>query len=149
MQPLIHLKYAGILCLMAGSALADGHTSTRGDAAIGEHQFNRQCGACHVVRNDAGEILAGRNSRPGPNLISLAGRRAASRNDALYGDSLAAVGEAGLVWTQDAFVAYVQDPTGWLRETLQDRRARSKMSYRVRQEDEAYDLYAFLASTGQ
>jgi len=69
--------------------------------------------------------------------------------DALYGDSLKAAGETGAVWTEDAFVAYVQDPTGWLRATLQDGRARSKMAYRVRQENEAYDLFAFLASVGQ
>ncbi len=31
-----------------------------GDAAAGEEQFNRQCIACHVVQNEAGEVLAGR-----------------------------------------------------------------------------------------
>lgn len=144
-----HLKIAGVFCVLAGSALAEGHVSTRGDVSTGKNQFNRQCGACHVVQDESGTILAGRNRRPGPNLFGVAGRNAASDAGALYGDSLTAAGEAGVVWTEDAFVAYVQDPTAWLRETLQDRRARSKMAYRVRRESEAYDLFAFLASIGQ
>ena len=148
MLPMTHLTFSTALFLLASPAWAEGHVPTRGVVASGESQFNRQCGACHVVQNDDGSILAGRNSRPGPNLFGVAGRKAASRSDAIYGDSLAALGNTGAIWTEDAFVAYVQDPTGWLRETLQDRRARSKMSYRVRQESQAYDLFAFLASVG-
>ena len=30
-----------------------------GDAAAGEEHFNRQCIACHVVQDEAGEVLAG------------------------------------------------------------------------------------------
>ena len=144
-----HLRFAGVLCLLAETAFAEGHVSTRGDVSSGENQFNRQCGACHVVVDNSGAILAGRNRRPGPNLFGVAGRPVASATGALYGDSLTAVGRKGAIWTEAAFVAYVQNPTGWLRETLQDGRARSKMAYRVRQESEAYDLFAFLASVGQ
>jgi cytochrome c len=40
----------------------------------------------------------------------------------------------------------VQDPTNWLRETLEDRRARGKMAYQVRAEEDAINLYAYLAT---
>jgi cytochrome c len=69
-----------------------------------------------------------------------------SVEDFRYSDGLIELGEAGTPWTEEAFVGYVQDPTGWLRETLDDRRARGKMAYQVREEAQAYDLYAYLAT---
>ena len=38
-----------------------------GNAEAGLEAFNRQCAACHVVVNDAGETLAGRNAKTGAN----------------------------------------------------------------------------------
>lgn len=143
------MKYlaTAALALMPTLALADGHASTQGDAAAGEEQFNRQCVACHVVVNDAGETLAGRNARTGPNLYGVAGRQVGSVADFNYGDSIVEVGEleGGTAWNEAHFVAYVQDPTGWLRETLDNRRARGRMAYQVRDEAQAYDIYAYLS----
>jgi cytochrome c len=119
---------------------------TQGDAASGEEQFNRPCVACHIVADASGEVLAGRNARTGPNLYGVAGGPIGSVEDFDYSDGLIALGEAGEVWTEEMFVGYVQDPTGWLRETLEDRRARGKMAYQVRDEAQAYDLYAYLAT---
>jgi cytochrome c len=53
---------------------------------------------------------------------------------------------ADMTWTEENFVGYVQDPTNWLRETLEDRRARGKMAYQVRAEEDAINLYAYLAT---
>ncbi len=137
---------AAAFAVLAAPAFADGHAATVGDAAAGEEQFNRQCVACHVVADASGEVLAGRNARTGPNLFGLAGRQIGAHADFRYGDAIIELGEAGAVWTEEAFVGYVQDPTGWLRETLEDRRARGKMAYQVRDEGQAYDLYAYLAT---
>lgn len=137
---------AALLAVMSAPAFADGHAATVGDAAAGEEQFNRQCVACHVVADASGEVLAGRNAQTGPNLYGIAGRQIGAIEDFRYGDSIIALGEQGAVWTEANFVAYVQDPTGWLRETLDDRRARGKMAYQVREEGQAYDLYAYLAT---
>jgi cytochrome c len=116
-----------------------------GDAAAGEEHFNRQCIACHVVQDEAGEVLAGRNAKVGPNLYGVAGRVPGSVPDFAYSELLAAYGESGAVWEEENFVAYVLDPTGYLREaTGQD--GRSKMAYQVRDEQEAHDLWAFLAT---
>ncbi|SMY07043.1 c-type cytochrome [Flavimaricola marinus] len=140
-----HLTLAAAMALLSAPAFADGHAS--GDAAAGEEQFNRQCVACHVVVNDAGETLAGRNARTGPNLYNLTGRGIAMHPDFAYGDALVEVGQMdGMTWSEENFVAYVQDPTGWLRETLDNRRARGKMAYQVRAEEDALNLYAYLAT---
>lgn len=139
--------YAAATALLATTANADGHAAT-GDAEAGEEQFNRQCIACHVVRDADGEVLAGRNARTGPNLYGLAGMTLGTVEGFRYGDAIVELGEAGTVWTEEAFVAYVQDPTGWLRATLDDNRARGKMAYRVRNEEDAVNMYAFLATFG-
>ena len=133
--------------LFAAPVFADAHTADlQGDAEAGEAQFNRQCVACHVVVNDEGETLAGRNARTGPNLYGVAGRTLGTVEDFRYSDAIVELGEQGTVWTEENFVGYVQDPTGWLRETLDDRGARGKMVYQVRAEEDAYNLYAYLAS---
>ena len=128
--------YAAAAALLAAPAFADGHAAT-GDAAAGEEQFNRQCVACHIVADADGNVLAGRNARTGPNLYGMAGRQLGVE-----------LGETGTVWTEAAFVGYVQDPTGWLRAELDNNRARGKMAYRVRDEGEAIDIYAYLATFG-
>ena len=51
----------------------------------------------------------------------------------------------GVVWDEANFAAYVMDPTAWLRDTLGDDRARSRMSYKVRSPEDAVNLYAYLA----
>lgn len=137
---------ATAFAVLSAPAFADGHASSQGDVAAGEEQFNRQCVACHVVADASGEVLAGRNAKTGPNLYGIAGRTMGSIADFRYSDALIELGEAETVWTEESFVGYVQDPTGWLRETLDNRRARGKMAYQVRQEEQAYDLYAYLAT---
>lgn len=137
---------AAALAILAAPAFAQDLTPTLGDAANGEEQFNRQCVACHIVADADGNVLAGRNSRTGPNQYGLVGRAIGSVEDFSYSDGLVALGEAGEVWNEENFVGYVQDPTGWIREKLEDRRARGKMAYQVRAEQDAYDLYAYLAT---
>ena len=139
---------AAAFAVLSAPAFADGHSATVGDAAAGEEQFNRQCVACHVVADASGEVLAGRNAKTGPNLYGLAGRAMGSVEGFRYSDALGETGEAGAVWTEEAFVGFVQDPTGWLREALDNGRARAKMAYRVREEEQAYDIYAYLSTFG-
>lgn len=116
------------------------------DAAEGERQFGRQCVSCHVVRTPEGEVLAGRNARTGPNLHGIEGRVIGSVEDFRYGDAMDRMRERGVTWTEERFTAYVQDPTAWLRAALDDRRARGKMAFRVRDPQAAADIYAFLGT---
>ncbi len=131
--------------LLTTPVLADGHAT--GDAEAGEAAF-RQCISCHVVVDAAGETLAGRNARTGPNLWGIDGRMVGSVEDFRYGNGLTALMEAETVWDEASFVAYVQDPTGWIRETTGDDSLRGAMSFRVRSEEDALNLYAYLVSLG-
>ena len=134
------LPLVAVLTAFAAPAFAEG------DVAAGEEQFNRQCVSCHVVCDNAGDVLAGRNAKTGPNLYGIAGRALGAEEGFRYGDSLVDAGEAGIVWDEESFVAYVQDPTAWLREATDNARARSKMAYKVRDAQQAADIYAFIAS---
>lgn len=144
------LNIAAALTLLAAPAFADGHApSGAGDVASGEEQFQRQCVSCHIVADADGNVLAGRAQKTGPNLYAVPGRQIGSVEGFRYGDSIVEVGADGTPWTEESFVAYVQDPSGWLRETLDNRRARGKMAYQVRVEQDAIDIYAYLASLAE
>lgn len=129
---------------LATAAAAESHMGS-GDPAAGEKEFNK-CKACHmIVAEDGTEIVKG--GKTGPNLYGIIGSAAgASEGYDAYGDAIVAAGEAGLVWDEENFVAYVQDPRGFLQDYLDDKGARSKMSFRLRRGAE--DVYAYLVSVG-
>lgn len=141
------MKLTLATALLAGfvavPALAGGHAS--GDAAAGEKAFN-QCKACHaIVDADGNDIVKG--GKTGPNLYGLPGRTAgADEGFDKYKNSIVAAGEGGLVWDEASFVAYVQDPNAFLKEVTGDSKARSGMAFRVRKEDDAANLWAYIAS---
>ena len=127
---------------LAAPALAGGHAS--GDAAAGEKVFS-QCQTCHVVQDADGNTLAGRNAKTGPNLYGIPGQTVGTVDGFRYGKSIVEVGETGAAWDEASFVAFVQDPKGWLSEQLGGS-ARSKMAFRVRSEEDAINVWAFIAS---
>ncbi|MFN3938317.1 MAG: c-type cytochrome [Gemmobacter sp.] len=129
---------AAILSVLASPGLA-------GDPEKGATAFN-QCQTCHVVIDADGNTIAGRNARTGPNLYAVIGRQAGTVEGFRYGASLVQAGEKGLVWDEEQLAEYLQDPQGFLRAYLGDNRARSQMSHRVRNADQASDIAAFLAS---
>lgn len=133
------------LCLAAAPVFADGHAT--GDAAAGERVF-KQCKACHeIVDAEGNDIVKG--GKTGPNLYGIYTRVAGTQADfTKYGDDLVAAGAAGLAWDEEQFVAYVEDPRAFLRETLDDRRAKSKMAFKLRKEDDRADVWAYLVSVG-
>lgn len=137
------------LTLLAVAALSLGAApALAGDPAAGETAFG-QCQTCHVVQNPAGDILAGRAGRQGPNLYGIIGRQAGTVEGFRYQAAIVRAGEEGLVWDAENLVPYLVNPQDFLRETLDDRRARSGMTHRVREEGMARDLVAFLAQFGE
>ena len=142
------IRHAAIaaLAFTAAPAFADGHLAATGDAGEGESAF-RQCQSCHVVEDPSGEVLAGRAAKTGPNLYGVVGRTAGTVEGFSYSDIIVTAGEGGMIYDEATFVAFVQDPTSHLREVTGEN-GRSKMSFKVRKEEDAVNLYAFLAQFG-
>ena len=134
-------RIATVLAILGAATAA----TAEGDIAAGEEAFNTQCQSCHVVVDGDGNTLAGRAARTGPNLFGTIGSAAGAVDGFRYSRSMVEAGEAGLVWDEASFIAYVQDPTGFLREYLDSNRARGNMAFRVRTEEDAANLYAFVA----
>lgn len=116
---------------MPGAALAQ-------DAEAGEKVF-RKCMSCH-------QLGEGAKHRAGPILTGVVGRQAGSAEGFRYSDSMAAAGAAGLVWDQDRIAAYIADPTGYLRDYLDDPGARARMTFRLRDAEDRRDVAAYLAT---
>lgn len=133
--------------VFAFPVLADGHAvdlTATGDVAAGEKAF-RKCVSCHVIVNGNGETLAGKRAKTGPNLYGVVGATSGSVEGFKYSKLMLAAGEGGTVYDEENFAAYVQDPTGFLRGVTGES-GRGKMTYKVRKEADALNLYAYLAS---
>jgi cytochrome c len=115
------------------------------DIEAGAKTFN-QCQTCHVVANEAGEVLAGKASKTGPNLYGLPGRVIGSYPEFKYGESIVALGATGAVWDEASFVEYVQDPAKFLKARLGDDKAKTKMSFKLKKPEDAANVWAFIAS---
>jgi cytochrome c len=133
------------LSMFAAATLLAAPAFAEGDAAKGERVFN-QCQTCHVVANEAGEVLAGRNAKTGPNLYGVVGRTAGTYPDFEYGESIVAAGAAGLVWDEAQMTEYLADPTAFWKKTLDDPSARSMMAFKLRKPEDAANVVAYIAS---
>ncbi len=131
--------------LLALTAAALSAPAFAGDPAAGEEAF-KKCKACHsVIAPDGTELQKG--GRTGPNLYGVIGRAVASDPDFNYGDSIAALGATGAVWDEASVAAYVADPGAYLKSTLADDAAKSRMSFKLSSGGE--DVAAYLASVAQ
>jgi cytochrome c len=130
---------AAALLLVGGAAQAQ-------DAAAGEEVFARRCSVCHMVVNDAGETIV-KGGQTGPNQWAIIGRTAGTQADfGRYGDDLVAAGEAGLVWSEAEVVQYLEDPRGFLQAKLGDSGARSRMAFKLNDEQDRKDVAAYLTT---
>lgn len=121
-----------------GAIAAPSLAQAEGDAANGEKVF-RKCATCHTVGENA-------RNKVGPVLTGVLGRQAGTYEGFRYGASIMAAGEAGLVWTEDEIFTYLENPRGFLSDKLGDKKARSKMAFRLRKEDDRRDVIAYLAT---
>jgi cytochrome c len=69
--------------------------------------------------------------------------RTAGTEDFKYSSDLFDAGANGLVWTEESIVAYVADPTAFLRDVTGNGSARSKMTFKMKGGE---DVAAYLAS---
>ncbi|MCD9147370.1 c-type cytochrome [Pseudophaeobacter flagellatus] len=138
-----HVLTATLLGLLAAPAFT-ATAFAEGNPAKGEKVFNR-CKSCHTIVSDSGENII-KGGRTGPNLWGVVGRTAGTYEDFKYSDDLAAAGAAGLVWDLENFTGFTADPRGFLQTHLDDSKAKSKMTFKLKKGAE--DLYAFLAQYG-
>ena len=140
------MKFTYVLAaatIAAAPAFADSHAS--GDPEAGEAGF-KKCAACHVVMDADGNTLAGKKSKTGPNLYGIVGQPLGGVEGFKYGKSIVELGESGVVWDEATFVEYTADPKKFLQTRLDDKKARSKMSFKLKKEQDALDIWAFLVS---
>lgn len=113
-----------------------------GDAAKGEKEFNK-CKSCHsIVADDGTAIIKG--GKVGPNLYAVIGRTAGTAADFAYSDVMKEAGAKGLVWSEEALVAYLPDPNKFLEEKSGDASGKTKMTFKLAKGAE--DVAAYLAS---
>jgi cytochrome c len=127
---------AGILLigiLLAGTLpVAPAHAQ---DAAKGKAQFG-QCSACHSLK-------AGRQGI-GPSLHGLFGRAAAAEPKYRYSPALKDAGKNGLIWTEDSLMAYLADPSGFLKKYLKKTSVTNKMPVKFPSPELRRNVIAFL-----
>jgi cytochrome c len=123
-------------------AFADGHST--GDAEAGAKTF-KKCKSCHMIVADDGEVIL-KGGRSGPNLYGVIGMTAGTVEGFKYSKDLMAAGEAGLVWDEALLATWAQDPKAFLKDYLDNSKAKSKMSFKLKKGGE--DVAAYLASVG-
>ena len=128
----------GAFAIVATSSLADGHI------AEGEKLVAKRCKACHMIADGDNVVLKG--GKVGPNLWGVIGRPAGSIEGFKYGKSLSQAGEKGLVWDEEQLAAYLADPKKYLRVYLDNKKAKSKMSFKLKKEDQRAAVAAYLGS---
>lgn len=137
MKTTIGLALFGAIVMSAPAAQA------AGDAANGEKLFKR-CVACHTLE-------AGKN-KVGPSLHGIIGRTAGTAEGYKYSDINTAASEAGLVWTEENIVTYLEDPQAFLEAFVTGTGAslpsnkRTKMAFKLRKLDQREDVVAYLKS---
>ena len=127
-----------VRALAAGLAFACAAPSFAqdGDIAAGEKIF-KKCAACHKIGDDA-------KNGVGPVLNGVFGSTAGTFEGYKYGRSIVAAGEKGLIWDEERVFAYIGNPKRFLRDYLGDKKARAKMTFRLKKEEDRMNVIAYL-----
>ena len=112
------------------------------DAAKGEQVF-KQCMTCHRIGPDAKNLV-------GLVLTGVIGRQSGTYPGFAYSALNKAAGENGLVWSEDAIMAYLPDPNAFLKKFLTDKGkaelavGSTKMAFKLTDEQQRKDVIAYL-----
>ena len=109
------------------------------DAASGEDVFKKKCSTCHMVGPDA-------KASVGPALNNIVGNPIASIEGYKYSKSLKELGETGAVWSEEELDKWLVNQKKYIRAALDDKKAKSKMNFKLKKEDERADIIAYLAT---
>lgn len=109
-----------------------------GDATAGEKVF-KKCAACHKIGDDAKNSV-------GPVLTNVYGRTTGTFEGYKYGKGLIAAGENGHVWEAETLFGYLENPKKYIRGYLDDKKAKVKMTLKLKKEDDRKNVIAYLKS---
>ncbi|MGB0411822.1 MAG: c-type cytochrome [Pikeienuella sp.] len=133
------LPLAALAALVASPVLADGH------AAKGEKIVHTKCKICHSIYNGDDVILKG--GKIGPNLFGIMGRTAGHAEGYDHSKTLIEAGDEGLVWDEANLAEYIRGTKPFLSAFLgREDEIYSRMSYRVKSEDDAKAISAYLST---
>lgn len=120
------------------AALGAAPAAAQGDAAAGEAVF-KKCKTCHTAES-------GGKNKVGPNLFAIVGRQAGTGASFKYSPSYVEAGEAGLTWSTDTIFAYLADPKAFMREITGDKKAKTRMVFKLKKEGDRHDVIAYLGT---
>jgi cytochrome c len=127
-----------LMSALAVTMLFSGNIAAAQDAAAGEKVF-KKCKACHKVGEGAKNTV-------GPALNNIVGQPIGSIEGFKYSKALKAANEAGLVWDEASIAEYIADPKAYMIKALDDPKARPKMAYKLKDEQKAKDVAAYIAT---
>lgn len=130
-----HLSIA--LCVACALAIASG-SAMAADATKGQSIFKKRCAVCHS--NEQGK------NKVGPSLFGVVDREAGTVPKFRYSKSYIEAGKKGLTWTQDKIVAYLKDPKAFMIKVSGDPKAKTRMVFKLKPEDERKAVAAYLAT---
>ncbi|SCA57491.1 Cytochrome c-550 (modular protein) [Candidatus Terasakiella magnetica] len=112
-------------------------TLSIGDAKRGAKVF-KKCKSCH-------NVTAGAKNKVGPNLFGIIGRVPGTYDGFKYSKSMQSYGAP---WTADSISAYIANPTAFLKKETDSPSAKSKMTFKLKDEQSRLDVAAYLAQIG-
>lgn len=115
-----------------------GATSVAAQDAESGKQVFKKCAACHQVGDEA-------KNGVGPVLTGVIGRPAGSYPDYRYGKGMQEAASMGLVWSAELIDEYITDPKKFLRNFTGNKRAKAKMSFKLKKPQERADVIAYLS----
>ncbi len=124
------------LGLVLGATAPGAPALAAGDAAKGKKVFNK-CRACH-------KLVAGKRA-VGPTLYQMFGRQAGTLKKFRYSKDMKAAGAAGLVWTDETFLAYMTKTKRYIGSYIGKRRAKTRMAFAgLKKKADRENLLAYL-----
>ncbi|MGB0506122.1 MAG: c-type cytochrome [Pikeienuella sp.] len=117
------------------------------DVEKGKAIVHKKCKICHSIINGDEVILKGQTV--GPNLYGVFGRQAGVYPDFDYSDSIVEAGEQGLVWSAETLDGFLIQTRDYMRARLNDDKARSRMSYFIKNPDDRRVIAAYLATLSE
>jgi cytochrome c2 len=127
-----------LLSALAVTTLFSGQIAAAQDVAAGEKIY-KKCKACHTVGEKA-------KNGVGPNLNDVVGRTVGSAEGYKYSKTFKAANAAGLVWDEASIAEYIANPKDYMKAALDDPKAKPKMAFKLKKEQQRKDVAAYVAS---